>query len=73
MNAFLVGIGMYRLGFSASLRTGHLHEDIDAMFGNWGLCLFNQPTLHDPEEYRSVLARQFPDTQFDIISFIYDF
>ena len=73
MNAFLVGIGMYRLGFSASLRTGHSHEDIDAMFGNWGLCLFNQPTLQDPEEYQSVLARQFPDTQFDIISFIYDF
>ena len=73
MHACLVGLRLHNLGFAQSLRTGHSHEDIDAMFGNWGLCLSHQPTLQEPEDFRATLAKQFPDTQFELTHFCYDF
>ncbi len=70
--ALLVFVRMLRVAMNGFLRTGHSHEDIDAVFGNWGKCLYNQPTLQDPTDFRDVLAKQFPDTTFSIIHFVHD-
>ena len=72
MNAALAGSGLARMSSHVSLRTGHSHEDIDAMFGYWANCLVNQPTLETPSDFKDALLKQFPNTLFDILPGVRD-
>ena len=63
LSAVLAAIQLFKLTFNIYLRTGHSHEDIDAMFGCWARCLLLQATLETPDEFRAALATQFPDTR----------
>ena len=55
------------------LRTGHSHEDIDAMFGHWARCLLRQPTLQTPVAFKQALSRSFPDTEFVVLSHVREY
>lgn len=64
----LMGGLLFRVLFQLYLRTGHSHEDIDAMFGLWAAFLTRQKTLQTPYEFRNALRKGFPDTQFYVMS-----
>ena len=64
----LMGGLLFRVLFQLYLRTGHSHEDIDAMFGSWTAFLTRQKTLQTPYEFRNALRTGFPDTQFYVMS-----
>ena len=38
--------------FALFLRTGHSHEDIDAMFGSWATHLCSETTLETPQDFK---------------------
>ena len=57
-----------RIHANLFLRTGHRHEDIDAMFGHWATILIRQPTLQTPQDFCDCLAKHFTDTEFTILS-----
>ena len=63
MNALLTG-SHFRVCFNQYLRTGHSHEDIDAMFGSWARHLAEQSTLETPTQFMASLTKAFEDTRF---------
>ena len=70
--ASTVSCHIFKMAFNLFLRTGHSHEDIDAMFGLWAKCLANQQTLEVPSDFMSVLGVQFPYTTFSLLSYTRD-
>ena len=55
------------------LRTGHSHEDIDAMFGHWAWFLLRQSILETPIDFKNVMASRFTDTHFEVVSHVREF
>jgi hypothetical protein len=72
MSAMFAASSLCRVAAHLSLRTGHSHEDIDAMFGDWSNVLVKQPTLETREDFRNVLSKKFPETIFTILTAVRD-
>ena len=51
LSALLTASGNCKVCFNQYLRTGHIHEYVDAMFGCWARHLAMQSTLETPEDF----------------------
>ena len=69
-SAILVGGWSFDVIMNLFLRSGHSHEDIDAMFGQWSTMLIRQPTLQTPLAFKIALETYFPDSTFVILSHV---
>eukprot|EP00969_Alexandrium_andersonii_P277626 12271866-Alexandrium_andersonii.AAC.1 len=73
MQAALCGSHNVDLSGNTFLRTGHSHEDVDAMFGTWAQFLGRQKTLETPSDFRQALAQEFrSDTHFTVLDYVRD-
>ena len=60
---------MICLGTHGILKTGHNHEIINAMFGQWVAWLINQKTMQTPTWFMNALQTHVPDTGLEILDY----
>jgi len=71
MMASLVVSGLCKVAVMCYLRTGHSHEDVDAMFGVWARHLSRQNVLQTPSDFRAALSQAFGlDTSFEVMDYV---
>ena len=70
LNALMVACDLFVTVTSGILRTGHNHDDQDAMFGKWSQCLARQNILQDPQDFVNALRRNFPGTHFEFLNHV---
>jgi hypothetical protein len=71
MMASLVVSRLCKVAMMCYLRTGHSHEDVDAMFGVWARHLSRQSVLQTPSDFRACLLQEFGlDTSFEVVDYV---
>ena len=71
MLASLVVSRLCKVAMMCYLRTGHSHEDVDAMFGVWARHLSRQSVLQTPSDFRACLLQEFGlDTSFEVVDYV---